>query len=237
MKTLSIILPVYNTADILSDNLEFLINYLGTLKNEYEIIIVDDGSFSGKDIDNIAGKNGCRYLRNNKNLGKGASIKRGMLEATGECRIFTDADIPYEIESIGLMIEKFQNEKCDVIIGDRTLVKSEYKSGSFLRSLGSRFFSLIVWGITSGKFEDTPCGLKGFGPEAAENIFSKTRINGFAIDVELLYIATKNDLKIEKIPVKLRAHNPSTVSVIRHGLRMLYDLVKIKINQLRKKYE
>lgn len=237
MKTLSIILPVYNNQDVLKKNILYLKNYFDTIGEEYEIIIVDDGSDIGTDVKIIADSNNCIYLRNHKNLGKGASVKRGMLDSSGKYRIFTDADIPYENENTGRMIELLKKGKSDVVIGDRTLIKSEYKSGSLLRSLGSKFFSFIVWGITSGKFGDTQCGLKGFTSAASEIIFRRTKINGFAIDAELLYIAAKNNLKIEKIPVKLRTHSTSTVSIIGHGFLMLVDLIKIKIYQLRKKYE
>jgi len=237
LKKLSIILPVYNNRDVLKKNLGYLFDYLNKTVLDFELIIVDDGSRDEKEIKNISDSFNCVLLRNGKNLGKGASLKRGMLEAEGKYRIFTDADIPYENESISLMVKKLEMENADVIIGDRTLLKSEYKSGSLLRSVGSSLFSFIVWGITSGKFGDTQCGLKGFTSSSAEKIFGKTKINGFAADVELLYIATKNKLKIEKIPVKLRSQSSSTVSVIRHGFLMLVDLIRIKIYQLRKKYE
>lgn len=237
MKTLSIILPVYNNQDVLKNNLGYLTGFLTDKKIDYEIIIVDDCSRNEGEITEIAGDYKCLCIRNEKNSGKGESVKIGMLKASGGYRIFTDADIPYENEGIELMLEKFDTEKCDVVIGDRTLLKSEYKNGSFLRSTGSKLFSLIVRELTSGKFGDTQCGLKGFTADSAQVLFKKAKIKGFAFDVELLYLALNQNYKIGKVPVKLRSDSISTVSVIRHGFLMVMDLLKIKFFRLRKKYE
>ncbi|MBI5403126.1 MAG: glycosyltransferase [Ignavibacteriae bacterium] len=237
MKTLSIILPVYNNQDELKKNIGYLTEFFNQKAISYEIIIVDDCSSNAGEIIEIADDYNCLYIRNEKNSGKGESVKRGMLKASGKYRLFTDADIPYEKEGIELMLEKLDKEKFDVVIGDRTLFKSEYKNGSFLRSTGSRIFSLIVRELTSGKFPDTQCGLKGFTAESAETLFRKTKIKGFAVDVELLYLALMHNYKIGKVPVKLRSHSVSTVSVIKHGFQMVVDLMKIKIYRLRKKYE
>jgi dolichyl-phosphate beta-glucosyltransferase len=228
---------VYNNQDILKENIAYLFKYLKEKKYDYEIIIVDDFSDKENEVKKIADEYKCIFLRNNKNYGKGYSVKKGMLESTGEYKIFTDADIPYENESIDLILRKLEKENYDVVIGDRTLVKSEYKNVSFLRSFGSKFFSFVVWGLTSGKFGDTQCGLKGFTSEAVNVLFGKTLIKGFALDVELLYLALKRNYKIAKVPVKLRAQNVSTVSILKHGFLMLVDLIRIKLFQIRKKYE
>jgi dolichyl-phosphate beta-glucosyltransferase len=228
---------VYNNQDILKENITYLFKYLKEKIYDYEIIVVDDFSDNENEVKKIADEYKCIYLRNNKNYGKGYSVKKGMLESTGEYKIFTDADIPYENESIDLILSKLEKENYDVVIGDRTLVKSEYKNVSFLRSFGSKFFSFVVWGLTSGKFGDTQCGLKGFTSEAVNVLFGKTLIKGFALDVELLYLALKRNYKIAKVPVKQRAQNVSTVSIIKHGFLMLVDLIRIKLFQIRKKYE
>jgi dolichyl-phosphate beta-glucosyltransferase len=228
---------VYNNKDILKENIAYLFKYLKEKKYGYEVIIVDDGSSNGIEIKKIADDYDCLYIKNIKNYGKGYSVKKGILESTGEYKIFTDADIPYENESIDLILSKLEKENYDVAIGDRTLMKSEYKNVSFLRSFGSKFFSYVVWGLTSGKFGDTQCGLKGFTAGVANVLFGKTLIKGFALDVELLYLALKQNYKIAKVPVKLRAQNVSTVSILKHGFLMLVDLIRIKLFQIRKKYE
>lgn len=238
MTFLSIIIPVYNNTDVLKNNLPYLLNHLKRQNYEYEIIIVDDGSKERRNIEDISKKFNCKYIRSDKNLGKGNAVKIGVLNAEGKYRIFTDADIPYQNEDINNIINFLDKEKYDVVIGDRTLSKSTYyKEISVFRSFGSKFFSFVIGGVTSGKFSDTQCGLKGFSSVCAIDLFNKSQINGFAIDVELIFLAIKNEYKIKKIPVTLRKQGTSTVKVIKHGFLMLIDLFKIKIYQIRNKYD
>ena len=235
---LSIIIPVYNNSEVLKNNLPYLAGYLSKKDYKYEIVIVDDGSSDRSEVKNISDNFNCRYIVNEKNFGKGYAVKQGILNYDAKYRIFTDADIPYEIEDLEKIIESLDKDKFDMVIGDRTLNTSSYfKDVSILRSLGSKFFSLIIGGITSGNFSDTQCGLKGFTSDAASDLFSRTKINGFAIDVELIYLAFKRNYKIGKIPVKLRKQGVSTVMIFKHGILMLLDLFKIKYYQLSKKYE
>lgn len=235
---LSIIIPVYNNSGVLRDNLPYLVDYLSKKNFDYEILIYDDGSKDGNIVEKISKDFNCKYIKSENNFGKGEAIRKGMVNATGTYRIYTDADIPYESEYIDSIINSLDKEKYDFVIGDRTLNKSSYYQDiSFLRSFGSKIFSLLVGGLTSGKFNDTQCGLKGFSADASVILFEKSKIKGFAVDVELLYIASKKNLRIKKIPVKLRTHGVSTVRIIKHGFLVMIDLIKIKIYQLRNKYE
>jgi len=175
---LSIIIPVYNNSDVLKINLPYLKKYLSTKEFEYEILIVDDGSKDSGNVEKISRQYNCNYLRIQNNKGKGFAIKAGMLNASGKYRVFTDADIPYESKNLDDILHNLDEEKYQVVIGDRTLNKSSYfKDVSFLRLLGSKFFSFVIGGITTRKFADTQCGLKGFTSEAVSNIFKKTLIN------------------------------------------------------------
>ena len=84
---------------------------------------------------------------------------------------------------------------------------------------------------------DTQCGLKGFTSEAAESIFSKVRINGFAFDVEALYLSYKYKLNIKRIPVKFEGNSISTINLISSSFRMFVDVLSLPINfHLLKKY-
>ena len=94
----------------------------------------------------------------------------------------------------------------------------------------------MVGGLIKNGLNDTQCGLKGFTADTAISLFSKSRINGFAFDVEILYLAGINNFRIQKVPVKLRTKNSSSVRVIKHGIMMIFDLIKIKKNQIFKLY-
>ncbi len=215
-----------------------LINYLKGKNISYEIIIIDDGSNDGGETRRVAEGLNCTYLENETNLGKGATVKKGMLYAKGDFRIFTDVDIPFEHEAIERFLNYLDHKEFDLVVGDRTLPDSSYfKETSSTRKLGSNVFSFIAGRFVSGGYFDTQCGMKGFRAKAAEDIFSVAGICGFAFDVELLYIALKRNYDIKRLPVTLRSNDTSSVKVLRHGMKMLFDLFRIPSNNIRGKYK
>jgi len=234
---ISIIIPSYKSAKILANQLPGLISHLNAKQYNYEIIVVDDGSMDEGETENVAKKLNCKFFGNPKNLGKGGAVKNGMLMATGDIRIFTDADIPFEYKNLDSFIEYLQTKDYDIAIGDRTLPESTYFTEiSNKRKLGSNIFTFIVGRfITTGVF-DTQCGLKAFKKNIAIDLFEKTKIFSFAFDVELIYIALKRNYDIKKLPVNLRSQEGSSVNLLRHSFGMVADLFKIKINHLRGLY-
>ncbi len=235
---LSIILPSYKGSNLLAKNLPGFIEYLNGKNISHEIIVVDDGSNDNKATKKVADEYKCIYLENPKNMGKGASVRKGMSHAKGDFRIFTDVDIPFEFDAFEQFLHYLDFKEFDIVIGDRTLPGSNYFSEiSKTRKRSSGFFKFLVGRfVTTGMF-DTQCGIKGFRAEIAKDIFSVQRINGFAFDVELLYIALKRNYDIKRLPVKLRTNEASTISLAREGVNMVFDILKIKLNHVRGKYD
>ena len=233
----SIIIPSYKGSSILSNNLPSFIEYLDKKNIRREVIIIDDGSNDNGATRKIAQEFGCIYLENVNNMGKGASVRKGMLHAKGDFRIFTDVDIPFNFEVFEQFIHYLDVKEFDMVIGDRTLPDSKYFTEiSRARKVSSNLFSFLVGRfVTTGMF-DTQCGMKGFRANVAEDLFSVNRINGFAFDVELLYIALKRNYDIKRIPVRLRTNEASTISLAREGITMFTDILTIKLNQLQGKY-
>lgn len=235
---LSIIIPAYKGASVLKGNVPGLVDWLRQSGISYEIIIVDDGSQDKGATRAVADELGCKFLANEINLGKGAAVRKGMLAATGDFRIFTDVDIPFEYDAFARFLNYLDNKEFDVVVGDRTLEGSSYFTEiSRLRKIGSNVFSFIVGRFVAGGHFDTQCGMKGFRANVANDLFGVGRIKGFAFDVELLYISLKRNYDIKRLPVVLRCQEGSSVSVLRHGFGMLIDLFKIKVNHLAKKYK
>ena len=234
---LSIVIPVYNNAGILGKQLPDLINYLENLNRDYEIIIVDDYSKNPEITKKLADDFKCIFIANDKGYGKGGAVRKGMLAAKGDYRIFTDSDLPFENDAIGNFLYYLEFKEFDIVVGDRNLPGSEYYDKiKTTRKIGSVIFTFFIGRfVTTGLF-DTQCGLKGFRASIAEDLFISGRINGFAFDVELLYIALKRNLDIKRLPVQLRSNDSSTVKVFRHGLQMLIDVLRIKYYQMRGKY-
>lgn len=235
---LSVIIPSYNSAAVLKNNLPYLINYLDGKKYDYEIIVVDDGSKDEGLTQKVAEELGSKYLKNEKNIGKGESVRKGMLFAQGKFRIFTDADIPFDAEAFGQFLYYLDDKEFHVTIGDRTLTESSYfHSKSGLRNIASKGFSFFVGRFVAGGMFDTQCGIKGFRAEIANDIFSVGKIKGFTFDVELLYIALKRNYDIKRLPVTLRSQEGQSVKLLLHSFTMMADLMKIKLYHLQKKYK
>tara|TARA_Y100000590_G_scaffold405666_2_gene494203 strand:- start:127 stop:936 length:810 start_codon:yes stop_codon:yes gene_type:complete len=234
----SVVLPSYHGADVVKTQVPVLLEYLGTIGVDYEVIIVDDGSCDGGKTEQAAKILGCRYLENLVNQGKGSAVRRGMLAARGKFRIFTDIDIPFEISTIERMLYYLQAKSYHFVAGDRTLENSSYfVKVSRARRAMSHIYSNIVGRLVAGGWFDTQCGIKGFRDYVAEDLFSVGRIDRFAFDVELFYVALKRNYDIKRIPVELRCNEISSVNILRDGTTMVLDLPKILFNQLFNRYQ
>ncbi|MFO0494273.1 MAG: glycosyltransferase [Flavobacteriia bacterium] len=237
MPNVSIIIPAYKSSSALRNNLPYLMSYIKEKNLDAEVLIVDDGSADDGATEQVAKSNSCTYLSYTINLGKGGAVRYGMQHASGDFCIFTDVDIPFEKDAFERFLYYLDFKEFDVVIGDRTLPGSSYFAEvSGLRKFGSNIFSFIVGRFVAGGHFDTQCGVKGFRGEVARDLFSVGRINGFAFDVELLYISLKRNYDIKRLPVVLRCQEGSTVSVVRHGLGMVMDLFRIKWNHVNGRY-
>ncbi len=199
---LSLIIGSYNSAGVLSKNISALLDFLRSKTFSWEVIIVDDGSTDNGETKNVALANNCIYLRNSFNMGKGAAVRNGMLNANGKYRIFTDADIPYEPQVIDSFIKYLDFKEFDMVVGDRTLGdKGYFIEVNKMRSWASRIFAFIVGRFVAGGMFDTQCGIKGFRAEVALDIFSVARINGVAFGVEAFYIVLNRNYDNKRLPV------------------------------------
>jgi len=239
MKELSLIIPTYNRK-------ERLIKNISQIKNTYpeaEIIIVDDGSSDGtdKEINHVFGnavissearkkvlpseaRQVLIYLRNEKNQGKGFSLRKGFKEANGQYLIFTDDDLPYGIESIKDALQELKTG-AGVVIGERHDFYNDKLFKFFLRPFLYVFLE-ILFGL---HYFDTQAGLKGFKREAAKTIFSLTFTNQFAIDVEILYLSQKLGYSIKPILIKQQNFSPSAFN-LKGIMMMFFDLFKIRLH-------
>jgi dolichyl-phosphate beta-glucosyltransferase len=182
------------------------------------------------------------YLRNESNAGKGASVARGMLAATGELRVFTDADLAYPPSEIGKIVADLEGG-ADVAIACRVLPESRYlMSPSFFhylytRHLMSRAFNLLVRMTLLKDVRDSQAGLKGFTARAAQAVFSRLSIPRFGFDVEALFIAQRHRFTVRQTAVFFRYdEEPTTVKFTQSIFQMLTDIVRVRLNQMRGKY-
>ena len=237
--TLSIVLPCYKSAGTLEAQLPAFLQWLRLSYPDAEVIVVDDGSDDDGATESVARDNGCRFIGLPRNQGKGGAVRAGMQAATGQCRVFTDADIPFEFETIARFVHYIRTKEFDIVIGDRGLPDSRYfREIAPSRRWGSAVFTFLVGRfVTTGLF-DTQCGLKAFSCAVADDLFSVARLDSFAFDVEILYIALKRNYDIKRLPVRLRsARDESSVRLLQHAPGMVVDLLRIKGNHLRGRYD
>jgi dolichyl-phosphate beta-glucosyltransferase len=237
---LSIIIPAYNEEALIVSTLEGLQTHLSTRPEQYEIIVVDDGS-QDKTVELIRQWQECnqvelRLLVNSRNMGKGFSIRRGVLESRGQFIIFIDADLPYELQAIDKFLQALRNG-CDLAVGSRVLPGSQVKGVPVLRYISGQIFSWMVQAVLFSGLPDTQCGFKSFRAAAAKDIFRRLTINGFGFDVEMLFVARKRKLAIQPIAVQMIDHrHRSRVRLIVDSFKMFANLFMVRWNDLQGKY-
>lgn len=231
---LSIIIPAYNEEMRLGKTLPGILAWLDQQPYTWEILVINDGSKDRTvDVVQKCCHNRVRVLTNDPNRGKGYSIRRGMLEARGRWRLFTDADMSTPIEELA-KFWPYTDEGFDVVIGSRGLPDSELavrqpKSREFV----GRVFNTIVQTFLVPGLSDTQCGFKLFSAAAAEAVFPRQTLHGFAFDVEVLMLAHRAGFKIKEAPVKWVNDPGSKVSTL-NGMKGFIDLISLCLRRLKK---
>ena len=228
----SIVLPVYNGQAFIRQNIAALQKFCRRHFRSHEIIVVDDGSRDKtRDVLGSLPKRNLRVIGLDKNRGKFGALVAGMAQARGRCRIFTDADLPYNLAALPYVTRLINDRRLHIVIGDRNLPESVYDiHTNWLRNISTKIFSFVVYVLVTGGLFDTQCGLEGFRDDVAESLFPLMTDTGFSGDVEMLYIALKYNLEIKRIPVRLESHGPSTVKLFSQALRMMGRISQLRLN-------
>lgn len=238
MVRFSIVIPAYNEAQRLPKTLETLLSYIDTSPDDWEIIVVDDGSTD--DTYQVAHRHAAsevvRVIQNPGNRGKGFSVRHGMLEARGEWRLFSDADLSTPIQDIETLLAAAVRQDAAIAIGSRALDRSlvTIRQSAFRESSG-RFFNLLVRLLTGLPFQDTQCGFKLYREDAAKQVFSRQLLDGFSFDVEDLVIGAHLRIRTIEVPVRWENAEGTKVSLAA-GLQSFADLFRIYWNQLSGRY-
>jgi dolichyl-phosphate beta-glucosyltransferase len=238
MVELSIILPAYNEGKRIGVTIEKILDYFHSRNTSFEIIVVDDGSKDkgGEIFEDFSKKYPkVKILRHRTNLGKGATVKTGILEAKGDYIFFSDADLSTPIEEIEKLLRGVKEEGYDIAIGSRGLPDSKILVPQpWYRQCIGRFFPWLVRFIVFQDIKDTQCGFKLFKKDVARELFSLQRITGFSFDVEILYLAKKRGYRVKEIPVVWSDSPGSKVRILRDSFLMLKDLLRIRFIHVKK---
>ena len=245
---LSVVIPSYNEMPNLRKGvLDKIDHYLRRQKYSWEVIIVDDGSDDGSSefVETFILEDKNFRLIKGLHSGKAGAVTTGMLSAKGEIRLFTDMDQATPIEETEKLLP-FVGVGYDVVIGSRSIKR---KGSPFSRRIMSRGM-IVLRKLMVGLYNihDTQCGFKMFTDEAANKLFKKiydfhhgfSKIHGSNVaagfDVELLYLAKKYDFKIAEVNVDWNYVDTERVQVIKDALAAVYDMFRIRWNDLMGKY-
>lgn len=242
---LSVVIPAYNeSANLKTGVLNKLESFLENRGIDYEVIIVDDGSSDDTKeiVKKYILKNSKFKLIENSHGGKAMAVMTGMLASIGEIILFTDMDQATPITQLDKLLPKFA-EGFDIVIGSRT----GRKGAPFIRKLSAWGFSFLRSIILGLPFIDTQCGFKAFSKQSVQKIIPKIKnewgvihFKGGAVnagfDVEVLYLAKKYNFKIAEVEVEWHYVDTERVQVVKDAMAAIYDMFRIRINDLSNKY-
>lgn len=227
---ISVCIPMYNENRVIEQTARTLSAYMEKNFADYEIVFCSDGSTDGCDetVRKLELPN-TRVIGYKQNRGKGYAVRHAMLAATGDVRMFTDADLAYGTDVIAKVFEEFKkNPNADLVIGSRNLSKEGYEGYTAIRRLASKAYIRVLCLAGGFRLSDSQCGCKAFSKKAAEQIFPKCEVNGFAFDFEAILWAVKMQMEVVEIPVRVINHGESKVRIVRDTVKMLGDLRKMK---------
>lgn len=245
---LSVIIPSYNElANLERGVLEQVETYLSRQKYTWEVILSDDGSTDGtvESLAQFAKTHPGFHFLANPHAGKGPTVKKGMLAAQGEWRLFTDFDQSTPVSQIEKLLPFTQDYQ--VISGSREVTGAMRDKEPLHRHIMGRGFNLLVQILAVPGMMDTQCGFKLFSAAATEKLFRKLYIYGGdqplrhaftgAFDVELLFLAHKYGFPIAEVAILWKHYHSDRVNPLKDSLRMFRDILKIRWADLTGKYD
>jgi len=232
--SVSVIIPAFNEAERLPLTLKATAEVFAARGEAFDILVVDDGSTDGTaqlvaDFARRHPEYAVQCLGYGGNRGKGYAVRYGMLRATGDRRLFCDADLATPAEEYDVVLTAMQAADTQIGIGSRPLRRSQLLVHQpWYREALGRGFNQAVQILAVPGIEDTQCGFKVWTAQAAEDVFSRCKLDGFAFDSEALFIARRLGYRIAEVPIRWSHKDGSKVSMVRDGLRMLRDLASVR---------
>lgn len=246
--SVTLVLPAYNEEARIGSALNELFGYLrrggppregsrpATELGPIDILVVDDGSTDATAQIVAArpefapGSTPQLRLLKRSHEGKGAAVRAGMLEATGDFVCFADADFATPPDQLPLLTDALTTH--DVALGSRVQPdgSDRRQSQPSHRRLIGRFFHWLAAAWVTGPVPDTQCGFKGFRREVAHDLFAQQRLTSIVFDAELIHLARRRGYSIANVPVQWSDKRGSRMRV-RPGLalRVLIDLARIPL--------
>jgi dolichyl-phosphate beta-glucosyltransferase len=234
---LSIVVPAYNESGRIGVSLDALRRELPP-DLRWEILVVDDGSTdeTAAMVDGVASADDRVRLLREPHRGKGGALRAGLLAARGARRFMCDADLSMPVSELSRFLAVVP-AVYDIAIGTREGAGARRVGEPPFRHVTGRVFNWFVRASAIPAIDDTQCGFKMFTAAAVEAVFPWLTIEGWAVDIEVLFIARLRGLRIGEVPIEWHYRDRSQVSVARDSLRMARDVVRIRLNAARGLYD
>ena len=229
---LSIVIPAFNEAGRIGGTLTATRDYLdGRGLNAVEIIVSDDGSTdrTAQVVEEHMRRDPrVRLIRLGRNQGKGAAVRRGMLDSSGSRVLFMDADLATPLSELS-KLERALDDGADIAIGSRAMRDSNItvRQHAFREAMG-KSFNLMVRALAVRGIHDTQCGFKLFTRNAADALFAESTVDRFAFDVEVLMLA-EGRFRVIEVPIEWHHVAESKVSPVRDSVRTAVDLLRMRV--------
>jgi dolichyl-phosphate beta-glucosyltransferase len=224
--SMSVIVPVYNEADEITTIVRAVAERLQARGAGWEILVVDNASEddTAERLAPFLKDPRVRLLRNERNRGKGYSVRRGMLEATCELRLMCDADCAASLPSLPSM--EAMTDICDVVAGARNAPDSQVaRYQPVQRRAASLGFIFLCRRVMGEPLRDVFCGFKLFTAAAAQDVFSRAQIDGWAFDAEALALARATGYRVEACGIAWSHRPGSRLSMSRIMIPVLRELI------------
>ncbi len=233
---LSIVIPAFDEERRLGGPIVQILEYIGANNLNAELIVVDDGS--SDTTAEVARGSAAKFpqiqtnvIRYDENRGKGFAVKTGLLAASADIALFSDADLSSPIEETPKLVEPILEGKFDLTFGSRAIDRSLIGTHQpWRREQGGRVVNLMIKMMSGLKYYDTQCGFKAFNMEKFRPLLDVMTIDRFGFDVEFLFVAKYHGLRLAEVPVRWNDVAGSKVSAIRDTKRMISELMQMRRN-------
>ncbi len=226
---LSVVIPAYNEERRLPAAIGKITGFLEAHDLVAEVLLVENGSRDRTgEIADAASHADPRFRALHVTLpGKGRAVRAGMLDSRGRVVVFCDADFSMPVEELCRLYEAVESG-ADIAIGSREVAGAHRIGEPWRRHLMGRVFNLLVRLLAVPGLADTQCGFKAFRRQAAQDLFRRQIINGWAFDVEVLFLAARSGYKVREVPITWRYDPSSRVNPLRDTIAMLRELIVVR---------
>lgn len=227
--SLAVVIPTFNESERLPATLAGIRPYLDTRFERYEVIVVDGGSTDA--TPEIVERTRSNWpnlflIRQLTNMGKGAGVRCGCLEAKSDIVLYMDADLATPIEELDLMLPLFHRGEYKAVVGVRTYQENESKWRRIV-GLGLQMLAHLI--VFEKAVIDSQCGFKCFSRDACQELFRLSRVDGGMFDVELFFIMHRLGIPVYYQPVHWVNKEGSRISILRCMLLDPLDLIAIRL--------